>query len=101
MDHDPAQRREAYRQAFEGFDPARIARYGEKDVERLMADPGIIRNRAKIEATIKNAQASLAVSTEREASRAVPLAIRGRRAADQPAGRRLKEVPPRRRSPRR
>ena len=40
-------RRETYRQAFEGFDPARIARYGAKDVERLMADPGIIRNRAK------------------------------------------------------
>ena len=55
-------RRETYRQAFEGFDPARIARYGAKDVERLMADPGIIRNRAKIEATIKNAQAFLAVA---------------------------------------
>jgi len=57
-------RRETYRQAFEGFDPARIARYGAKDVERLMADPGIIRNRAKIEATIKNAQAFLTVVDE-------------------------------------
>jgi DNA-3-methyladenine glycosylase I len=57
-------RRETYRQAFEGFDPARIARYGAKDVERLMADPGIIRNRAKIEATIKNAQAFLKVVDE-------------------------------------
>lgn len=55
-------RRETYRQAFGGFDPAKIARYGAKDVERLMADPGIIRNRAKIEATIKNAQAFLAVA---------------------------------------
>jgi DNA-3-methyladenine glycosylase I len=57
-------RRETYPQAFGGFDPAKIARYGAKDVERLMADPGIIRNRAKIEATIKNAQAFLAVAKE-------------------------------------
>lgn len=50
-------RREGYRKAFAGFDPEKIARYGPKDVERLLADPGIIRNRAKVEATIKNAQA--------------------------------------------
>jgi DNA-3-methyladenine glycosylase I len=52
-------RREGYRQAFHGFDVARIARYREKDIERMMADPGIVRNRAKVEATIKNAQAVL------------------------------------------
>src|SRR3954453_21765139 len=52
-------RRETYRKAFHGFDAAKIARYGEKDVARLMADPGIIRNRAKIEAAIKNARATL------------------------------------------
>src|SRR6476659_6829780 len=57
-------RREGYRRAFEGFDPERIARYGKKDVNRLLADTGIIRNRAKIEATIKNAQACLAVVEE-------------------------------------
>jgi DNA-3-methyladenine glycosylase I len=57
-------RREEYRRAFEGFDAERIARYGEKDVERLMADAGIIRNRAKIESTIKNARAALAVAGE-------------------------------------
>jgi len=57
-------RREGYRQAFEGFDPERIARYGEKDVARLMADSGIIRNRAKVEATIKNARAYLALVEE-------------------------------------
>jgi len=57
-------RREGYRRAFEGFDAERIARYGEKDVERLMADSGIIRNRAKIESTIKNARATLAVAEE-------------------------------------
>jgi DNA-3-methyladenine glycosylase I len=59
-------RRETYRAAFEGFDPERIARYGAKDVARLMGDPGIIRNRAKIEATIKNAQAFLALREEGE-----------------------------------
>lgn len=57
-------RREGYRKAFHGFDPKKIARYGEKDVNRLLADPGIIRNRAKVEATIKNAQAYLEVVEE-------------------------------------
>src|SRR3954466_14112877 len=57
-------RREGYRRAFEGFDPERIARYGEKDVARLMADAGIIRNRAKIAAAIKNARACLALREE-------------------------------------
>lgn len=49
-------KREAFRAAFAGFDPARVARFGEQDVLRLMADPGIIRARAKIEATIRGAQ---------------------------------------------
>jgi DNA-3-methyladenine glycosylase I len=57
-------RREGYRKAFHGFDPERIARYGEKDVARLMADPGIIRNRAKVESAIKNARACLALNEE-------------------------------------
>ncbi len=57
-------RREGYRRAFEGFDPERIARYGRKDVNRLLADTGIIRNRAKVEATIKNARAYLALAEE-------------------------------------
>jgi DNA-3-methyladenine glycosylase I len=57
-------RREGYRRAFDGFDPEKIARYGEKDVARLLTDPGIIRNRAKVEATIKNAQAYLEVVEE-------------------------------------
>ena len=52
-------RREGYRRAFHGFDVDKIARYKEKDVARLLQDPGIIRNRAKIEATIKNARAAL------------------------------------------
>ncbi len=50
-------KRDAFRAAFEGFRPERIARYGEADVVRLLADPGIVRSRAKIEATIGNARA--------------------------------------------
>ena len=52
-------KREAFRAAFAGFEPARIARFGAADVERLMADAGIVRNRAKIEAAIANARAWL------------------------------------------
>jgi DNA-3-methyladenine glycosylase I len=52
-------KRENFRRAFHGFDPERIARYGAKDVARLMADPGIVRNRLKVEATIDNARALL------------------------------------------
>ncbi len=54
-------KRENFRRAFHGFEPARIARYGAKDIARLMADPGIVRNRLKIEATIDNARALLAL----------------------------------------
>ena len=50
-------KRPAFRSAFAGFDPARIAAFGQDDVERLLADPGIVRNRAKIVATIANARA--------------------------------------------
>ncbi len=49
-------KRENYRKAFRAFDPAQIARYNSKDVQRLLHDPGIIRNRLKIEATITNAR---------------------------------------------
>jgi len=54
-------KRENFRRAFEGFDPQRIAAYGKRDVARLMRDPGIVRNRQKIEAAIANAQAFLAL----------------------------------------
>lgn len=50
-------KRENFRAAFEGFNPTRIARWGERDVARLMGDAGIVRSRAKIEATIGNARA--------------------------------------------
>jgi len=49
-------KREAFRRAFAGFDPEKVARFRDKDIERLMADAGIIRARAKIEATIRGAQ---------------------------------------------
>ena len=49
-------KREHFRSAFAGFDPARVARFGEADVARLLADAGIVRNRGKIEATINNAR---------------------------------------------
>jgi len=54
-------KRENFRAAFARFDPEVIARFGDADVERLMADAGIVRNRAKIEATIANALATLAL----------------------------------------
>jgi DNA-3-methyladenine glycosylase I len=52
-------KRENFRRAFDKFDPERIAKYGSKDIARLMADEGIVRNRAKIDATIDNAKAYL------------------------------------------
>jgi len=57
-------KRENYRRAFHDFDPARIARYGEGDAERLLADPGIVRNRLKVQAAIVNAQRLLNVREE-------------------------------------
>nr|BFF06722.1 DNA-3-methyladenine glycosylase I [Brevibacterium otitidis] len=52
-------KRPAFRAAFDDFDPERVARYGETEIERLMADAGIVRNRAKIRAAITNANATL------------------------------------------
>ena len=57
-------KREGYRQAFAGFDPAAVARFDDEDVERLLGDAGIVRNRAKIESTIGNARAVLDVQEE-------------------------------------
>jgi len=49
-------KRENYRRAFDGFDPAKVAAYGDDDIERLVTDAGIIRNRAKIKSAINNAK---------------------------------------------
>ena len=57
-------KRPAYRRAFAAFDPRRVARFGQADVRRLLADEGIVRNRAKIAATIVNARAFLVVQRE-------------------------------------
>lgn len=54
-------KRDAFRAAFAGFDPQRVAAFDQADVERLLADAGIVRNRAKIDATIANARAVLAL----------------------------------------
>jgi DNA-3-methyladenine glycosylase I len=57
-------KRAAYRRAFRDFDPAKVARFTKARIDKLVADPGIIRNRAKISATVKNAKAFLAVQKE-------------------------------------
>jgi DNA-3-methyladenine glycosylase I len=57
-------KRPYYRQAFAGFDPAAVARFTAKRVERLLADPGIVRNRLKVASAVSNAQAVLAVQEE-------------------------------------
>jgi DNA-3-methyladenine glycosylase I len=57
-------KREGFRRAFAGFDPQSVARFGPVDVERLLADAEIVRNRQKIEATIANARATLAIREE-------------------------------------
>ncbi len=57
-------KRENYRKAFARFDPVKVASYGKDDVKRLLGDPGIIRNRLKIEATITNAQRFLEARKE-------------------------------------
>jgi DNA-3-methyladenine glycosylase I len=57
-------KRAAYRKAFSGFDPANVARFTPARVERLMQDAGIVRNRLKIESTVTNARAFLAVQKE-------------------------------------
>jgi len=58
-------KREGYHRAFAGFDAQTVARFDTGDVERLLADPGIVRNRAKVESTVGNARAFLAVQEER------------------------------------
>jgi DNA-3-methyladenine glycosylase I len=58
-------KREGFRRAFKGFDPAKAARFGARDVTRLLGDASIVRHRGKIEATIANARATLAVQEDR------------------------------------
>jgi len=76
-------KREAFRAAFAGFDPERVAEFDELDVERLLADAGIVRHRGKIEAAIANARAALALRAE---GRALPEVVWAHR-SDGPAPR--------------
>lgn len=86
-------KRRGLRQAFAGFDPRKIARFGARDVKRLLADPAIIRNRAKVAATIINARRFLDVQREFGSFNAYvwsfvdgrPVRNRFRRMADLPA----------------
>lgn len=57
-------KREDYRRAFDGFDPAKVARYGARKLAALLADPGLVRNRLKLEAAVANARAFLEVQRE-------------------------------------
>ncbi len=57
-------KRAAYREAFGGFDPHKVARYTSKHLERLLENPGIVRNRRKLESAIRNARAFLGVANE-------------------------------------
>ncbi len=57
-------KRAAYRRAFDGFEPARVARFTARRIQKLLGDEGIVRNRAKIEAAVTNARAFLAVQRE-------------------------------------
>jgi DNA-3-methyladenine glycosylase I len=86
-------KRERYRAVFDGFDPARVARYDARKRARLLADAGIVRNRLKIESAITNARAFLAVQKEFGSFDAyvwdfvggVPIVNRPRSVADLPA----------------
>jgi DNA-3-methyladenine glycosylase I len=72
-------KRPAFRAAFAGFDPETVARFGERDVKRLLGDAGIVRHRGKIEAAIANARATLAL---REAGTPLPQLVWSHRPAN-------------------
>jgi DNA-3-methyladenine glycosylase I len=57
-------KRQGYREAFAGFDPAKVARFDGRKVDRLLRDPSIVRNRLKVESTVANAKATLAIQRE-------------------------------------
>jgi DNA-3-methyladenine glycosylase I len=86
-------KRQGYREAFEGFDPERVARFGARDVDRLLSDPRIVRNRLKVESTVANARAVLALREAGESLAGLlwgfvggePRRNRWRRLADLPA----------------
>jgi DNA-3-methyladenine glycosylase I len=62
--HIVLKKRENYRASFDGFDPEKVARYGAAKIKRLLANPGLIRNRLKMDSAVRNARAFLAVQEE-------------------------------------
>src|SRR5690349_11915382 len=85
-------KREAYREAFARFDPMVVSRFGRKEVTALLANPGIVRNRLKVEAAIQNAKALLAVQEEfRSFDRYIWKFVEGK--PKQNTWRSMKEVP--------
>ena len=69
-------KRDAFRKAFKNFDPRKVARFTESDIQRLLQDPGIVRSRAKIEATIEGARIYLAMQKSGDDFSQVRLGIR-------------------------
>lgn len=87
-------KREAYRRAFAGFDPKRVARFDAAKIEKLLLDPGIVRNRLKLESAVRNARAFLAVQKEFGSFAAYQWAfVDDKPLQNRPAT--MKEVPPR------
>ncbi|MDX6414859.1 MAG: DNA-3-methyladenine glycosylase [Gaiellaceae bacterium] len=83
-------KRENFRAAFSGFDPERVARFGERDIKRLLGDAGIVRHRGKIEAAIANARGTLAL---RETQTPLDLLVWRYRPSRRAAPRSMKELP--------
>jgi DNA-3-methyladenine glycosylase I len=86
-------KRESFASAFDGWDAERIAEYGPAEVERLLADPGIVRNRLKVGAAIKNARAFLALQGEHGSFDAYAWSFTGGRTLDVPAPVNVGDVP--------
>lgn len=87
-------KRENYRRAFAGFDPRRVSRFGDDKITRLLADPGIVRNRLKVRGTVTNARAVLAIDDEHGSFDAYLWHwVDGRRVVNQP--RTMADVPAR------
>ncbi|HEY3856102.1 MAG TPA: DNA-3-methyladenine glycosylase I [Verrucomicrobiae bacterium] len=91
--HTVLKKRDNYRIAFDQFDPQKVARYNQKKIDKLLADPGIIRNRLKVASAVANAQAFLAVQEEFGAfDRYIWQFVGGKPIINHP--RSMKEIPP-------
>ena len=86
-------KRENFRRAFDGFDASRIAAYGEDDIARLLADPGIVRNRLKVNATVRNAREFLRLQSEHGSFDTYLWGFVDGRPVPQPAPTSLAEIP--------